>query len=118
MKTTIIAVLLSLASSAPVLATTFVYVSNAEDGEIRMYTLRADGSLEPGQRFKAANLVMPMVVSPDKRFLIAAVRSKPYQAYSYNIDRGSGALNLVGSGTLAESRTSSRLWWSAGAAPP
>jgi 6-phosphogluconolactonase len=103
MKTTIIAVLLSLASSAPVLATTFVYVSNAEDGEIGMYTLRADGSLEPGQRFKAANLVMPMVVSPDKRFLIAAVRSKPYQAYSYNIDRGSGALNFVGSGTLAES---------------
>ena len=86
MKTTIAAVVLSLISTTPVLATTFVYVSNAEDGEIGMYTLRADGSLEPGQRFKAANLVMPMAVSPDKRFLIAAVRSKPYQAYSYLID--------------------------------
>ena len=46
---------------------------------------------------------MPMVVSPDKRFLIAAVRSKPFQAYSYSIDKSSGALNLVGTGTLAES---------------
>src|SRR6478672_8358933 len=101
MKAPIIAALLSLASSAPVLAGTFVYVSNAEDGDIGMYTLQADGSLEPGQRFKANKLVMPMVVSPDKRFLIAAVRSKPFQAYSYSIDKRSGALNLVGTGTLA-----------------
>jgi DNA-binding beta-propeller fold protein YncE len=46
---------------------------------------------------------MPMAVSPDKRFLIAAVRSKPYQPYSYSIDPGSGALRLVGTGPLAES---------------
>src|SRR5229473_2602447 len=103
MKAPIVAVLLSLASSAPVLAGTFVYVSNAEDGDIGMYTLQADGSLQPGQRFKANKLVMPMVVSPDKRFLIADVRSKPFQAYSYSIDKSSGALNLVGTGTLAES---------------
>jgi 6-phosphogluconolactonase len=103
MKAPIFAVLLSLASSAPVLAGTFVYVSNAEDGDIGMYTLQADGSLQPGQRFKATKLVMPMAVSPDKRFLIAAVRSKPFQAYSYSIDKSSGALNLVGTGTLAES---------------
>lgn len=103
MKTPIIAALLSIASSMPVLAGTFVYVSNAEDGNIGMYTLQADGSLQPGQRFNAAKLVMPMTVSPDKRFLIAAVRSKPYQAYTYSIDRSSGALNPVGTGTLAES---------------
>ena len=103
MKAPIVAVLLCLASSAPVLAGTFVYVSNAEDGDIGMYTLQADGSLQPGQRFKANKLVMPMVVSPDKRFLIAAVRSKPFQAYSYSFDKSSGALNLVGTGTLAES---------------
>src|ERR1700730_2065936 len=103
MKAPIIAALLSLASSAPVLAGTFVYVSNAEDGDIGMYTLQADGTLQPGQRFKATKLVMPMAVSPDKRFLIAAVRSKPFQAYSYSIDKSSGALNLVGTGTLAES---------------
>src|SRR5947207_10118547 len=103
MKAPFVAVLLSLALSAPVVAGMFVYVSNAEDGDIGMYTLQADGSLLPGQRFKAAKLVMPMAVSPDKRFLIAAVRSKPFQAYSYSIDKSSGALNLVGTGTLAES---------------
>ena len=103
MKAPVIAALLSLASGAPALAGTFVYVSNAEDGNIGMYTLQADGSLQPGQRFKAEKLVMPMAVSPDKRFLIAAVRSKPFQAYSYSIDKSSGALNLVGTGALAES---------------
>ena len=103
MKAPVVAALLSLALSAPALAGTFVYVSNAEDGDIGMYTLQADGSLQPGQRFKAEKLVMPMAVSPDKRFLIAAVRSKPFQAYSYSIDKSSGALNLVGTGTLAES---------------
>jgi 6-phosphogluconolactonase len=103
MKAPIVAILLSLASSMPALAATFVYVSNAEDGEIGMYTLQADGSLQPGQRFKAAKVVMPMTVSPDKRFLIAAVRSKPFEAYTYAIDRNSGALNLVGTGPLAES---------------
>jgi 6-phosphogluconolactonase len=87
----------------PALAGTFVYVSNAEDGDIGMYTQQADGSLQPGQRFKAAKPAMPMAVSPDKRFVIAAVRSKPFQAYGYTIDQSSGALNLVGTGTPAES---------------
>ena len=103
MKTAMLAVLLSMASAAPALAATFVYISNAEDGDIAMYTLKPDGALEPGDRFKAEKLVMPMSVSPDRRFLIAAVRSKPYQAYSYAIDRGSGALKIVGTGPLAES---------------
>lgn len=87
----------------PAPAATFVYVSNAEDGDIGMYTVRPDGSLEAGQRVKAAKLVMPMTVSPDKRFLIAAVRSKPFSAYTYRIDRGTGSLTLVGTGPLAES---------------
>src|SRR6267142_4726443 len=82
---------------------TYVYVSNAEDGDIGMYTLKSDGSLQPGPRFKAEKPVMPMSVSPDKRYLVAAVRSKPYSAYTYSIDRGTGALKLVGTGPLAES---------------
>jgi 6-phosphogluconolactonase len=102
MKATI-AILLSMVFGTPALAATFVYVSNADDGEIGTYSLQPDGSLKPGQRIKAEKVVMPMAVSPDKRFLIAAVRSKPYQAYSYLIDRGSGELKLVGTGSLAES---------------
>src|SRR5206468_363951 len=56
------------------------YVSNADDGDIGIYAMQADGSLQPGPRVAAAKVVMPMAVSPDKRFLIAAVRSKPYEA--------------------------------------
>src|SRR5437762_3625980 len=99
----IVAASLWLLMSGPALAATFVYISNAEDGDIGMYTLNSDGSLQPGQRFKAEKIVMPMTVSPDKRFLIAAVRSKPFSAYTYSIDSGTGALKLVGTGPLAES---------------
>jgi 6-phosphogluconolactonase len=95
------AALFSVAAQAP--AATFVYVSNAEDGDIGMYTLQSDGSLHPGPRFKAEKIVMPMTVSPDKRYLVAAVRSKPFSAYTYAIDRATGALKLVGTGPLAES---------------
>lgn len=102
MKMPMIALALSM-MGAPAFAATFVYVSNAEDGTIGMYTLAADGSLQPGARVDAAKLVMPMAVSPDKRFLIAAVRSKPYEAYTYSIDKKTGALKLVGKGPLAES---------------
>src|SRR5438046_5063806 len=91
----------SLLFSAQAGAASFVYVSNAEDGDIGMYTLQSDGSLRPGPHFAAEKLVMPMTVSPDKRFLIAGVRSKPFSAYTYGIDRRSGALQLVGTGPLA-----------------
>src|SRR4026208_245447 len=84
-------------------AATYVYVSNAEDGDIGLYTLQPDGSLQPGQRFKAEKPVMPMSVSPDKRYLVAAVRATPFSAWTYGIDRATGALKLVGTGPLAES---------------
>jgi 6-phosphogluconolactonase len=103
MKAPILAAVLSLALSTPVLAATFVYVSNADDGNISTYTLQPDGSLKAGPRVDAAKVVMPMAVSPGKRFLIAAVRSKPYEAYTYAIDSKSGELKLVGKGPLTES---------------
>src|SRR5688572_32363396 len=81
----------------------FVYVSNAEDGDIGVYRLQADGSLEPGPRVQAGKTVGPMAVSPDRRFLVAAVRAKPFLAYSYRIERKSGHLEPVGTGPLAES---------------
>ena len=46
---------------------------------------------------------MPLAVSPDRRFLVAAVRSSPPQAWSYRIDPARGALELIGAGALAES---------------
>jgi 6-phosphogluconolactonase len=81
----------------------YVYVSNAEDGDIGLYTLRDDGSLKPGARFTAGKTVAASSVSPDERYLIAAARTQPFTAYTFAIDRASGALEPAGSGPLAES---------------
>jgi 6-phosphogluconolactonase len=82
-------------------STTFVYVSNAEDGDIGMYALKDDGSLEPGPRFAAGKGVMPMSVSPDQRFLVAAARGQVASAHTYCIDRTTGELKPVGTAPLA-----------------
>ena len=91
------------AGGSPALAASYVYVSNAEDGDIGIYAAKPDGTLTPGARVPAAKVVMPMTVSPDRRFLYAASRSKPYAVHAYAIDRGTGALTLVASSPLAES---------------
>ena len=93
----------TLVGSAPALAATFVYVSNAEDGDIGVYRMQDSGELQPGARAKAASVVMPMVLSPDRRFLYAASRSKPYSVHVYSIDKGTGALTLLATSPLAES---------------
>lgn len=91
------------AGGSPAHAASYVYVSNAEDGDIGVYAAKPDGTLTPGARVPAAKAVMPMTVSPDRRFLYAASRSKPYAVHAYAIDRGTGALTLVASSPLAES---------------
>jgi 6-phosphogluconolactonase len=97
----VLSAVMALAGAAQ--AATFVYVSNAEDGNIGVYTLAPDGSLQPGARFEAGKPVMPMSVSPDKRFLYAAIRSKPFTVITYAIDPGTGALKQLSTGPLAES---------------
>jgi 6-phosphogluconolactonase len=91
------------ACSSAAFAATYVYVSNADDANIGTYTLQADGTLVPGARAEAGKVVMPMVVSPDRRFLFAALRSKPFTALTYAIDRNTGVLKQVSSAPLAES---------------
>jgi 6-phosphogluconolactonase len=98
-----VAAMASLVGSAPALAATFVYVSNAEDGDIGAYRMLDSGELQPGARAKAASVVMPMAVSPDRRFLYAAARSKPYTVYVYTIDPSTGALTPLSTAPLAES---------------
>src|SRR5258706_1470010 len=89
--------------SSSLLAGTFVYVTNAEDGDIGIYSLQPDGSLQPGARVAAAKVVMPLAVSPDRRFLYAGVRSKPFSVYTYSIDAANGALKQLSTGPLHES---------------
>ena len=100
-KAVAFSILMICASAAP--AATFVYVSNAEDGDIGTYTMQSDGTLQPGARAEAGKVVMPMAVSPDRRFLFASVRSKPFTAITYGIDRSTGALKKISSAPLAES---------------
>ena len=96
-----LAALMTVAGAAH--AATFVYVSNAEDGNIGVYTLQPNGTLQAGPRVDAGKVVMPMSVSPDKRFLYAALRSKPFTVVSYSIDSKTGALTPLGTAPLAES---------------
>ena len=101
MKAPVIAALLSLALSAPAHAATYVYVSNAEDGDIGMYTLQAD-TLKPGERFGRqsgdADGGEPGQALPH--------RGRSLQAFHgvQLLDRQEhGALKQVGTGPLAES---------------
>jgi 6-phosphogluconolactonase len=84
-------------------AATFVYVSNAEDGDIGGYRLLDSGALEPLARTRAAATVMPMAVSPDRRFLHAASRARPFTVHTYAMDPGTGALTPHGTAPLADS---------------
>jgi 6-phosphogluconolactonase len=95
--------MLGLVGGTPAVAGTFVYVSNAEDGDISTYAMQADGALTVGARVVAAKIVMPMAVSPDRRFLYAGVRSKPLAVHVYAIDAGTGALTPLSVSPLAES---------------
>src|SRR5438309_11759602 len=85
------------------MSSTYVYVSNAEDGDIGVYSLRPDGSLKAMARAPAAKPVMPLAVSPDRRYLYAAIRAKPFPVVTYAIDAASGALEELSRDPLADS---------------
>jgi len=78
------------------------YVANAEDGEIVTYRLN-QGELVPVGRAKAAASVAPLAISPDRRRLYAAVRSKPFSVHVFGIDPATGALRPQSVSPLAES---------------
>jgi len=93
-----------LTAAVPALARTFVYVSNAEDGDIDGYAMDGEsGLLTPLGKTKAGKLVMPMTLSPDKRHLYAVVRSKPLAVLTYGIDPASGKLDQQASAPLPDS---------------
>jgi 6-phosphogluconolactonase len=88
----------------PVRAKTFVYVSAAQVGAIDAYEMDAgSGALTSIGKFEAGKLVMPMTVSPDKKFLYAVVRSQPYRVLSYAIDPGAGVLTQKATAPLPDS---------------
>jgi 6-phosphogluconolactonase len=77
----------------PAAAKTFVYVSCADDAEIAVLEMNLDnGDLKLIGKAKAGKVVMPMAVSPDRRFLYASIRSVPFSVASYSIDSNKGEL--------------------------
>ena len=93
-------------------ANTYVYISNADDGDICAYELvssQPQGSksttphLEPLGRIEVGNLVMPMVASQDAMTLFAAVRSAPYALHSFRINPTDGKLNRLATIPLPDS---------------
>lgn len=88
-------------SSAEPATDPIVYVANAGDGTIGSYRLdRQAERLVALATTEAADAVMPLAISPDKRYLYAAVRSEPLRVLSYRIEPDSGELTPIGSGRL------------------
>ena len=84
-----------------------VYVSNADSGDIAVLRLDpARATLEPVQRVAVGANLMPLALSPDRRFLYAAQRAEPWQVASFAIDPAAGALARIGSAPLPHSMAS------------
>jgi len=98
------ALVLCAAGGLPAFAKTFVYVSNSQDGNIDAYTLdKSSGALTPIGKAEAGKLVMPMAVSPNKKFLYAVMRSDPFRVATYAIDHETGALTQKATAPLPDS---------------
>ena len=86
---------------------TVVYVSNAGDPSIGLLSMnRTNGDLDliekvaiPGAE-KPSPTSMPLALSPNRRFLYAALRSEPFIVASFAIDPASGRLNHLGNAPL------------------
>jgi 6-phosphogluconolactonase len=86
------------------MSTAFVYVSQAQDGDIGVWRLdRRSGVLVAVGRNAAGKNVMPMAVSPDRRHLYAVLRSEPNTVATFAIDTATGALSRAGTAPLPDS---------------
>jgi 6-phosphogluconolactonase len=99
-----VALLFVTGAASMSVAKTFVYVSNAQDGNIDAYIMdTGNGALTPIGKTDAAKLVMPMAVSPNKKTLYAVIRSQPVRVLSYAIDPANGKLTQKASAPLPDS---------------
>ena len=99
-----LALLFAIGATSMSMAKTFVYVSNAQDGNIDTYNMDMNtGALTPVGKTEAAKLVMPMTLSPDKKYLYAVIRSQPTRVLTYAINPATGALTQKASAPLPDS---------------
>lgn len=82
----------------------YLYVAHQKGRQISVLRMSpATGELNKLQDIQVAGNAMPMAVSPDRRFLFAALRTEPYSVASFAIDGASGTLTLLGYAPAAES---------------
>jgi 6-phosphogluconolactonase len=89
-------------------AETFAYVGNAGSNDISVFELAPSGAMQLVETVPFADVATPgsstpLAISPDKHFLYAGVRSKPYTVQCYAIDAATGKLTHIGNGKLADS---------------
>jgi 6-phosphogluconolactonase len=80
-----------------------VYVSNADSGDISLLSMAADGRLAPVGTVDVGGTVMPLAISPCRRYLYAARRSEPMAVVSFAIAPASGTLHALGESPLPAS---------------
>ncbi len=83
-------------------AATVAYVSNADSQDIYVLRLNRDGSVNLIDKVDTGSTVMPLALSPDHKFLYAALRGQPYSVVSYAIDPASGKLKALSKVPLAD----------------
>ena len=82
----------------------YVYVSHEKGRQISVLRMSpGSGELHKVQEIQVRGNVMPMAVSPDRRFLFAAVRTEPYAFASFAIDGADGTLTHLGYAPAPES---------------
>jgi 6-phosphogluconolactonase len=82
---------------------TMVYVSNADSKEIYVLSLdNRNGAVTLVQQAPVTGVVMPLAISPDRRFLYAALRSQPLSVSTFEIDPATGMLRMISTGPLAD----------------
>jgi 6-phosphogluconolactonase len=80
------------------------YIANADSRDISVLRLDRDkGTVQATQTLDVGGTVMPLALSPDKRFLYASLRSEPFSVASFSRDEHTGALTRIGIAPLPDS---------------
>jgi len=90
------------------MAETFAYVGNADSNNISVFKIAESGEMTPMQTVAFTGVEKPgsstpLAITPDRRVLVAGVRSQPFLAVSFAIDPKTGQLSHIGNGPLADS---------------
>jgi 6-phosphogluconolactonase len=83
-------------SAMTAVARTIIYISNADSRDIYVMELNeSDGSSNVVDKVAVGGNVMPLAISPDRKYLFASMRSEPYSVSSFAINPDSGKLTPV-----------------------